>query len=247
MLHGLTLSRSVRPSLAECAPRSSGQPRAASTRRSAAITHPSSRVSAKHADHGGSGRQIERRRGRDPHHAHQCTEAPANEKTTPDGRTQRRAGQGGHDEVGEDEQHPGDADGAGDDQAERCVEDEIPQRGPASPRGRRPPDRSRSERTGAGTASGEGRWRRRARPPGPPRARYTVMMLPTSMAAQVLGAVRGVGHEEHGGRRGDGVDHADDGLLGHVTLPAAGAGRARGPRAGWPRARRSTRSADSSS
>ena len=64
--------------------------------------------------------------GEQPQHADEQAEAPADEEPGPHAARQQGAHDGGDDQVGEDEQHAGQAHRAGDHDAEGRVEDEVP-------------------------------------------------------------------------------------------------------------------------
>src|SRR5207237_3369383 len=71
-------------------------------------------------------REVERRRGDHAEHADERAEAPADQKLARDRAPEHDAGERGYDEVRKYEEHAGDPHGARDDDAERRVEEEVP-------------------------------------------------------------------------------------------------------------------------
>src|SRR5213593_3529139 len=175
---------------------------------------------AEDADDRGAGRQVEPRGGDDSEHAHGRAEAPADEQSRRDRPTDEGGGERLDDEIREDEQHAADADRAGHDDAERSIEDEVPE-AHAPALGVRPAGvgGDQEERTAAEPV-------KRADQPVEDRDLEDLVAVDGQERADehrpdVLDAVGGAVGQQDGAGRGRGIDDADHRLLRHAPLAAA--------------------------
>src|SRR5713226_1119500 len=163
--------------------------------------------------------QIENGGGGDAENAHERAEAPADQEFAPYRGAEHDPGERVHDQVREHEQHAGDADRAGHDDAERRVEEEVPQPHPPALAERRGGvRRDEEERPPAEPVEDADRRVERGD------QRHLVAAHRKEVADEhrphLLGAVRRTVGQEDGRRRRHRVDDADHSLLRNVPPPA---------------------------
>ena len=167
-------------------------------------------------DDGGARRQVPLVGGDEAGRADDGADEPADGQAWAHADDEQGRDRRGHHEVREDQQHPRQAHGAGDDERERGVEERVPGDDAQAGRvGRRERDRQQRP-AGEGVDEPDRRVE-----PGQPR--HVAGRHGEDRADQqlldALGALRRAIHHEHGERGRDRVDDADDRLLRERTLP----------------------------